>query len=124
MKKAMLELGMRREVRAVEEAEKKVRSLEDVRLLTGSLWNAKISSERIQEVEKRLAKVDVTSLKKEQQRQEEVSIKSIPSALELAMQKEMELSNALEQTMMEKATEPDLASLLDSFEIDENSVLY
>ena len=124
VKKAMLELGMRREVRAVEEAEKKVRSLEDVRLLTGSLWNAKISSERIQEVEKRLAKVDVTSLKKEQQRQEEVSIKSIPSALELAMQKEMELSNALEQTMMEKATEPDLASLLDSFEIDENSVLY
>lgn len=121
---AMKEQGMNGEARTVEEAGRKVRSLGDVRLLSGSKWEATIPFEKLRAVEKRIATVDLSSLKRERMKQEEVATNPTLSALELDFRREVELSKALEKTMMENVTEPDLASLMDSIEIDECSVLY
>lgn len=96
----------------------------DVRLLSGSKWDIKIPFEKLRAVEKRIATVDLGSLKKERMKQEEVTTNPNPSLLELDFRREVELSKALEKTMMENVTEPDLASLMDSIEIDACSVLY
>ena len=121
---AMKEQGMSGEARTVEEAGRRVRSLGDVRLLSGSKWDINIPFEKLRAVEKRIATVDLGSLKKERMKQEEVTTNPNPSLLELDFRREVELSKALEKTMMENVTEPDLASLMDSIEIDACSVLY
>ena len=95
-----------------------------VRLLSGSKWDINIPFEKLRAVEKRIATVDLGSLKKERMKQEEVTTNPNPSLLELDFRREVELSKALEKTMMENVTEPDLASLMDSIEIDACSVLY